>query len=90
MKKMKTEKENEDIIYNSNIIKNVEYSTRDKDGNEYLINADEGEIDFSNSNIIFLKQVYALVKLNNSEEVIINSDYGKYNSENYDIIFRKM
>ena len=87
-KNEKTEKENEDIIYNSNIIKNVEYSTRDKDGNEYLINADEGNR-FSNSNIIFLKQVYALVKLNNSEEVIINSDYGKYNSENYDTIFSK-
>ena len=40
-------------IYNSNIIKDVEYTTKDKDGNEYLIKAKEGEIDFSNSNIIY-------------------------------------
>ncbi len=76
-------------IYNSNIIKDVEYTTKDKDGNEYLIKAKEGEIDFSNSNIIFLKKVYALIKLVDSDEVIIVSDFGKYNSENYDTIFTK-
>ena len=76
-------------IENSNIIKDVEYTTKDKDGNEYLIKAEEGEIDFSNSNIIFLKKVYAIVKLATSEEIVIVSDFGKYNSENYDTIFSK-
>ena len=79
----------EDTIYNSNIIKDVKYTTKDSDGNEYLIKALEGEIDFSNPNIIYLTTVYALIKLNNSEEVTIFSDYGKYNSENYDTIFSK-
>ena len=81
-----------DTIYNSNIIKNVEYTTRDKKGNEYFIKAEEGEIDFSNSNIIFLKKVYAIIKLidTSSEEITIVSDFGKYNSENYDTIFQKM
>ena len=79
----------DDIIYNSNIIKDVEYTTKDSDGNEYQIKALEGEIDFSNPNIIYLTNVYALIKLNNSEEVTIFSDYGKYNSENYDTIFSK-
>ena len=79
----------EEPIYNSNIIKDVEYTTRDKDGNEYFIKAVQGEIDFTNANIIFLTDVYALVKLENSEMVTIFSDYGKYNSENYDTIFTK-
>ena len=79
----------EEPIYNSNIIKDVEYTTRDKDGNEYFIKAEEGEIDFANANIIFLTNVYALIKLENSESVTIFSDYGKYNSENYDTIFTK-
>ncbi len=78
-----------ELNYNSNLIKEVEYSTKDKDGNEYLIKAEEGEIDFSNPNIIFLKKVYALIKLIDSEEVTIVSDFGKYNSENYDTIFSK-
>ena len=79
----------EEISNNSNIIKNVEYTTKDKDGNEYFISAEEGEIDFSNSNIIFLTNVYSLIKLNNSENVTIFSDYGKFNSDNYDTIFSK-
>ena len=82
-------KNNEEVIYNSNIIKDVEYSTKDKDGNEYFIKAEEGEIDFSNSHIIFLRKVNALIKLVDNAEVTIISDYGKYNSENYNTIFSK-
>ena len=29
-----------DEFYNSNIIKDVKYSTKDKDGNEYIIKAE--------------------------------------------------
>tara|TARA_Y100000768_G_scaffold357328_1_gene312314 strand:+ start:902 stop:1474 length:573 start_codon:yes stop_codon:yes gene_type:complete len=81
--------QNEDISYNSNILKDIEYKTKDKDGNDYLIRALEGEIDFSNPNILFLTNVSALIKLNTSEIVTITSDYGKYNSENNDTIFSK-
>ena len=75
--------------YSSNIIKDVEYSTKDEDGNEYLIKAEKGEIDFSNTNIIFLTKVYAIIKLAESEDVVIVSDFGKYNSENFSTIFSK-
>ena len=74
---------------NSNIIEDVEYLSKDEKGNEYLIKAEKGEIDFSNSNIIFLKNVYALIKLTGTNEVVITSKFGKYNSENYDTIFSK-
>ena len=79
----------DEIIYKSNIIKDVNYSTKDTKGNEYKINALQGEIDFSNPNIIYLKGVSALIKLNNSGKITIISDYGKYNSENFDTIFSK-
>ena len=78
-----------DNVYNSNIIKDVEYTTKDKDGNEYIIKAKKGEIDFSSPGTIFLTQVHAIIKLIESEEVTINSNFGKYNSENYDTIFSK-
>ena len=84
-----TEKKNDEKINNSNLIENVEYTTRDKDGNEYIIRAKEGEIDLSHSNIIFLKKVYALIKLIDTEEVTIVSDFGKYNTENHNTIFSK-
>ena len=79
----------EEKIYSSNIIENVNYSTKDADGNEYLITAIEGEIDFSNPNIIYLTDVKAEIKLKNSENVVIVSDFGKYNSDNFDTIFSK-
>ena len=64
----------EEKIYSSNIIENVNYSTKDADGNEYLITAIEGEIDFSNPNIIYLTDVKAEIKLKNSDNVVIVSD----------------
>ena len=77
----------EESTYNSNLIENVFYTSKDARGNEYIIRADFGEIDYKNSNIIYLTKVNALIKLENSNEVIITSDYGKYNSNNFDTIF---
>ena len=83
--KIKIEEEN---INSSNIIKDINYSSKDLDGNEYIIYAKEGEIDLVNTDIIFLKDVTAYIKLKKkSETVIITSNFGKYNSVNYDTIF---
>ena len=78
----------ENKIYNSNIIEDVNYTSKDLRGNEYIIDALEGEIDLTNNDIIFLKTVTTLIKMKkNSETIIITSDYGKYNTINYDTIF---
>ena len=80
----------EETIYKSNIIKDINYTSRDLKGNEYIIVAKEGEIDLDNSDIIFLTDVTAYIKLvKNSELIIITSNYGKYNTINYDTIFSK-
>ena len=79
----------EETTYNSNIIKDVNYSSRDADGNEYQITAIQGEIDYSNSSILFLTGVKAFIKIKGSEDIKISSDYGKYNTDNYDTIFSK-
>ena len=79
----------EDISDNSNIIKDIEYRAKDSDGNEYIITADQGEIDYSNSNILYLTKVIGLIRLVNSENITITSEFGKYNSENFDTIFSK-
>ena len=80
----------EEENYNSsNILKNVKYSAQDINGNLLKIEAKGGEIDSTNKNIIFLTDVRALVKLNNSENIEIRSKFGKYNINNYDTIFSK-
>ena len=73
--------------YNTNIIDGVKYVSKDSKGNEYIISAQQGEIDFLQTNIIFLKNVTALIKLNNSNNITITSNYGKYNIDNFDTIF---
>ena len=79
----------ENELYSSNKIKDVKYTTKDADGNEYIIKAVEGEIDYSNTNIIYLTNIKAVIKLINSDDILITSDYGKYNSVNFDTIFSK-
>lgn len=78
----------EEISTNSNIIKDIKYSSKDLKGNEYTILADEGEIDLDNSDIIFLKNTKAFINLiEKNETITVVSDFGKYNTINYDTIF---
>ena len=78
----------EEISTNSNIIKDIKYSSKDLKGNEYIILANEGEIDLNNSDIIFLKNVKAFINLiEKNETITVVSDFGKYNTINYDTIF---
>lgn len=80
----------EENFTNSNIIKDIKYSSKDLKGNEYIILAKEGEIDLNNNDIIFLKEVNAYIKMvKNNETIAIESDFGKYNTLNYDTIFSK-
>ncbi len=78
-----------DEIYNSNIIKDVMYTSMDADGNKYIITALEGEIDYSNPNILYLTDVKGLIQLKDSDDINITSNYGRYNSNNFDTIFSK-
>ena len=83
-----TLKVEEEVFSNSNQIKDIKYSSKDLKGNEYILLAKEGEIDLNNSDIIFLKDVTANIKMiKNNEIITIISNYGKYNTVNYDTIF---
>ena len=87
-------KENEIIsstkdTYNSNLLEKIKYTAIDANGNEYIIEAEKGEIDLKNSDVIFLENVKSLIKLKNTDIVNITSKFGKYNAGNYDTIFSK-
>ena len=82
-------KTKEELKYNSNIIENVKYTSSDADGNRYTITALQGEIDYTNPNILYLTKVNGLIELKDSDDIEITSDYGKYNSQNFDTIFSK-
>ena len=89
-KKIKLDEEKiEEKSFASNIIQNVKYSSKDIRGNEYILTANEGEIDVNNNSVIFLKGVKATIILNNLNKIFISSDFGKYNINNFDTIFNE-
>ena len=79
----------EEAIYSSNTLENVNYVSEDAQGNRYIIDAAEGEIDLNNSNLIYLTNVIAFIELKDSDTIKVTSNYGKYNINNYDTIFSK-
>ena len=76
-------------IENSNIIKDVEYKSKDTIGNEYILKASKGIIDQNNSKIIYLTTINAVIKLKDYNSIDISSNFGKYNIDNFDTIFSK-
>jgi len=73
----------------SNTMENLSYSSEDRFGNQYKINAKKGSFSFDNKNIIFMVDVNAIINMNNSEPVFIKADFADYNNKNYDTFFKK-
>ena len=71
----------------SNIIKNIEYKSTDRSGNDYILKAKIGEIDIKNKNIIRLNGVSGKIMLVEKEPININSKFAIYNTENSDTKF---
>ena len=69
------------------LIEDLKYLSTDKEGNEYKIEAEKGNIDKNNPDIIFLENVKAVILLQNSEIILIESNYAKYNTKSYDTLF---
>ena len=71
----------------SNIIKGIEYFSKDNAGSIYSIKAETGKINEDNPDIIFLTNVKATISTLGNEDIFIQSDFAKYNSKNYDTNF---
>ena len=78
---------NEDSLP-TNIIENLEYLSKDNNGNEYEIIAEKGEMNLDNSEIIYMSNVIATIRMENTAPIIIKSDYANYNKRNYDTNFK--
>ena len=74
-------------LANESLIEDLKYTSTDKEGNEYKIEAKRGNIDKNDPDILYLENVDALISLNNSEFISISSKFAKYNTKNYDTLF---
>tara|TARA_B110000305_G_C19417841_1_gene629030 strand:- start:535 stop:1113 length:579 start_codon:yes stop_codon:yes gene_type:complete len=63
----------------SNLVYNIQYITRDEDGNSYTLESDTGELNDDQKELIVMRGVKAIIESENSEQIIIYSNNAKYN-----------
>ena len=71
----------------TNIIEDLNYTSRDNNGNIYEIFSKTGIVDKENVDILYLKKVKAIVNVKNSGIVNVYSDFAKYNKSNLNTHF---
>ena len=82
-----TKTEKNDIKKDDNLIEDLNYNSSDENGNVYEINSESGVIDEKDINILYLKNVKAVIKIKNSGVVNVYSDFAKYNKSNLNTHF---
>ena len=82
-------KTNKNIIEkkDTNKIEDLNYSSTDENGNIYEIFSKTGIIDKEDINILYLKNVKAIIKIKNSGIINLYSDFAKYNKSNLNTHF---
>jgi len=73
----------------NNVIKNIRYFSTDKEGNEYLITSEFGEISSKDVNIILMENVTSQINLFEKDTIYINSKFAQYDSLNFDTKFNE-
>lgn len=71
----------------SNIIKNLKYTTRDAQNNEYEIISKYGKISNENPDIILMTRVNAKIKMASSSSILVLADFAQYNSQTFETSF---
>ena len=85
-----SEKETESTITSTaNLIENLKYLSKDNQGNEYEIKAKKGEISLQNSEIIYMSNVFATIRMKDTAPIIIKSNYATYNKVNHTTNFNE-
>ena len=73
--------------FSKNIIEDLEYNSSDVRGNKYKLNAQFGEVDLENQNILILEDVVGRIDLINKSPIMIFAKYAEYNTITLDTKF---
>jgi lipopolysaccharide assembly outer membrane protein LptD (OstA) len=72
----------------TNVIQNIEYSSKDSLNNQFIIKAKFGEV-IGKKTLILMKEVEAIVIFKNSEKITITASNAIYNTINQDTNFKE-
>ena len=70
-----------------NIIKDIEYSLNNDNGNIYRVIADFGEVKIDNPDLMFLTNVTATVIFKDKMNIILTSNFANFNSKTFETTF---
>lgn len=77
----------EDNLNFDNVMENLEYKSSDSSGNNYIIKAKKGKVNFEKENLLILEDVYGEIKLVGKSTIYIYSNFAQYNRNNFDTRF---
>lgn len=81
---------NKTIPSDENLIKNMEYSSKDDEGNYYKIFSDFGKIELENPDLIYMTNVTAFIYLiKDNDRINITSKFAKFNNQSFETEFIK-
>ena len=84
--------QNKDVLgteTKSNLMHKIKYTSKEKLGDIYVVEAEEGTINDDNLEQIIMKGVSAKIKVKNSSTIIILADRAIYNKDTYNTNFYK-
>ena len=81
------EKENIGKETKTDLITDIEYLSKDDDGNIYIIKAKNGIIDNENQDLIHLKKVKAEINFDVNKKIFITAKQATYNNDNFNTKF---
>ena len=81
------ERANTDKETKTDVITDIEYLSKDDDGNIYIIKANNGIIDNENQDLIHLKDVKAEINFDVNKKIFITAKQATYNNDNFNTRF---
>ena len=81
------ERANTDKETKTDVITDIEYLSKDDDGNTYIIKAKNGIIDNENQDLIHLKDVKAEINFDVNKKIFITAKQATYNNDNFNTRF---
>ena len=81
------ERKNIDKETKTDLITDIEYLSKDDDGNTYIVKAKNGIIDNENQDLIHLKNVKAEINFDVNKKIFITAKKATYNNDNFNTKF---
>jgi lipopolysaccharide assembly outer membrane protein LptD (OstA) len=69
----------DDLKDQSNLVHNIKYTSKDINGNSYILESKLGKLNDNQPELVLMSDVKAIIEVSNSKQIVIYSDNAEYN-----------